>query len=124
MTYVRAARDGIDDGLRDAAEMVKEAMQRNMPVGDPSDDPNPALALAESIYIVEEPGSGTIELQVRTPYAAKQDLDRRLSHPRGGGAQFVEDALAEVLPRFAGVVASRVRARMASQAKLSKKDRR
>jgi hypothetical protein len=120
----RAARDGVDEGLRDAAEFVKEAAQRNMPVGDPSEDPNPAVALEESIFIVEEPGSGTIEIQVRTPYAAKQELDRRLSHPRGGSDRYLEDALVEVLPRFSQIIASRVRARMAAQAKRSRKDRR
>lgn len=122
--YARAARDGIDEGLRDAAEFVKERMPSHMPVGDPKEDPNPAFALADHIYIVEEPGSGTIEVQVRGPYAAKQNLDRRLDHPRGGGAQYAELTLMEVIPLFPRIVASRVRANLAAQAKRSKKDRR
>jgi hypothetical protein len=111
----RAVRDGIDEGLRDAAEFFIEAMQRNMPVGDPAQDPNPAVALADQIYIVEDPDSATIEIQIRTPYAAKQNLDRRLSHPRGGDAQFAEDALIEILPRLAGIVAGPVRANLAAK---------
>jgi hypothetical protein len=122
--YPRTAREGIDEGLRDAGEFVKEAAIRNMPVGDPAQDPTPQVALADNVYIVEEPGSGTVEVHVRTPYAAKQELDQRLSHPRGGGHSYLRNAMEEVLPRFNGIVASRVRARMGAQAKRSKKDRR
>lgn len=100
------------DGLFDIARAVLEQAERNLPVGDPRVDPDPARSLKTSGKITAD-GAGFI-IEFEGPYAAKQHEDQRLNHPRGGGPKYLERALLEVMPAAEGVVASQVRARMAS----------
>lgn len=109
----RALRDGAQDGLERAARLVLESAKRKIGVGDPSKDPDPAVALAESGR-VEDDGHGGIIVSFNTVYAAKQHEDQHMRHPRGGGAKYLEHALTELAPTFEGIVGSQVEARLAS----------
>lgn len=104
-TVLRAS----DDALRDAALLVAEQAKRNMPVGDPAQDPNPGVTLAESVNI-EKDGRGYV-VSVDTPYAAKQHEAQSFEHPRGGGPKYLERAVTQIAPVLDGIVASKVRAR-------------
>jgi hypothetical protein len=109
---IRLAQAGIDDGLAKAAKMFAETAQHNMPVGDPSDDPSPDIALRENINITAD-GDGVV-ISVDTEYAAKQEFDLRLKHPRGGGPRYLQRALASTVPTLDGIIASDVEARFAA----------
>jgi hypothetical protein len=96
-----------EDAALLAAEAIKVAAIHNMPVGDPEEDPDPNVALAENVNITPSILGGYV-ISVDTPYAAKAELDMRLKHPRGGGSRYLQRALAEVTPRFVGMTASKV----------------
>ena len=53
-------------------------------------------------------------VSVDTPYAAKQELDLRLKHPRGGGARYMSRALALVGGGLEQIVATKVDAQTAT----------
>lgn len=99
------------EALEDVAALVLDVAKRNVGVGDPAVDPNPAVALAASGRI-ERHGDGLVII-FDTPYAAKQHEDQRLKHPRGGGPKYLERALTEIVPAMERIVASKVDARMA-----------
>lgn len=107
---IRHVREGEQDGLRDVAGKIKELAIRNMPIGDPTDDPSPEIALREHVDIVPDRYGGLVVV-VNTAYAAKQEFDLHLHHPRGGGGHFLHRAIAEVAPTMAGVIAGRIQAR-------------
>jgi hypothetical protein len=109
---VNMLHDGGMDGLMVAADLVLTAAKRNIPIGDPAEDPDPMVALVESGG-VEEHENGVI-VYFDTIYAAKIHEDLRLKHPRGGTARYLEHALTEVVPSLEGIIASRLEARMAS----------
>jgi len=106
------AIDAATDGLQEAAQRVLRQAQANIPIGDPGEDPDPGVELRESGRI-EKDGKGYIVV-FETRYAAKQHEDQRLSHPRGGGAKYLERAITEIVPTLDGIVSSKVRARMAA----------
>lgn len=106
------ALEGVDRALLEAAYALGKAAQRNMPVGDPSQDPDVGTALRDSINIAPLPGGHSVRVSVDTPYAAKQEFDLRLQHPRGGGARYMGRALAEIAPRLDSIVAGKVRGKM------------
>jgi len=104
-------RGGAADGLDDASGLVRARTIENLPVGDPADDPDEAVALRDHVNITRhDPGYHTVS--VDTAYAAKQHEDRALKHPRGGGPKFLEDALKQTVGELEGIVAGRVRARV------------
>lgn len=109
---IRSMQGGADDGLLAAAHLVAEQAKRNMPVGDPSEDPNPDVSLQDSVR-VERDGRGYVVI-VDAPYAAKQHENQRLKHPRGGGPKFLEHAVTELAPTLEGIIASKVDARTAT----------
>lgn len=110
---IRAAQAGAEDALHTAALLVAEAAKRNMPVGDPEVDPDQEVALRESIRIEPSLRGGWFVI-VDTPYAARQEFNLRLRHPRGGGARFLHRALLEVAPRLQGITAGKVDAETAT----------
>jgi hypothetical protein len=99
------------DGLRQFAVAVLEEAKRNLPIGDPAEDPNPAVAL-RAVGNITPDGDGFV-VSFDAPYAAKQHEDQRLSHPRGGGPKFLERALTTLAPAAQEIVGSRVHARFA-----------
>lgn len=103
-----AVRRGAEAGLREAAERILEAAKRDIPVGDPEEDPDAHVRLAASGHIETEPG-GTVVVSFDTPYAAKQHEDQRLHHPRGGGPKYLERNVLAIVPKLEGIVASEVR---------------
>jgi hypothetical protein len=109
---IRLAEAGIDDALIKAANDFAAIAKRNMPVGDPTEDPSPQTSMREHVHV--RPDRDGVIVSVETAYAAKQEFDLRLKHPRGGGPRFLQRALAEVLPHLDGVVASEVEARFAA----------
>lgn len=99
------------EALEDWAEKVKTDAIANMPIGDPQEDPNPAVALAESgRTTTEEPGRSVV-LSFTTPYAARQELNQRLDHPRGGDSGYLERALLDNFREGERLIASKVRGR-------------
>lgn len=102
----RRMRKAGHDAIRKAAEDIRNAAAENVPVGDPSEDPDPALALASTGQVIPD-GDGYIIL-FSTPYAAKQHEDHRLHHPRGGKPKYLEDEVKAMVPKLEGIVASEV----------------
>lgn len=98
-------------GLMRAAEALKEQAIRDMPVGDPAEDPDPAVNLADSTRIEADEGllGPSVSVIVDAPHAKKQELDRRLSHPRGGKSNYLGGALAIVEPQVERIIADAVR---------------
>ncbi len=109
----RAMLTGADRGLRDVAGRVLREAQANAPVGDPQDDPDPGVSLARSGRVRRD-GRGYV-IEFSTPYAARQHEDTRLRHPRGGGAKFLENAMKGSTRDVERLVASEVKALMASE---------
>ena len=93
-----------------AARRVLERAKQDAPVGDPEEDPDPSTSLRDSGRIDRERRSVLVVFD--TPYAAKQELDQRLKHPRGGKAHYLSDALKQEIPKLEGIVASAVRKRL------------
>jgi hypothetical protein len=106
----QAAQDGITQGLRDFAEAVVEEAKRNIPIGDPTEDPDAHIRLDQSsdIEVIRNPLGDLLRVSFNTAYAAKQHEDMRLRHPRGGGPKYLERALTTLMPRFQDFVASKV----------------
>lgn len=99
------------EGLRVFAEAVLAEAKRNVGVGDPSEDPDPLVALADSGHIEPE-GDGFVII-FDTVYATKQHEDMRLEHPRGGGPRYLERAVTTLAPAAEGIVGSKIKARTA-----------
>jgi hypothetical protein len=106
----------LDEALLAAAALVVEEAKRNIPVGDPEEDPDAHIRLADSsdISLKRNPFGNLVEISFNTPYAAKQHEDLRLKHPRGGGPKYLERALTTVMPQLANIVAARVDAETAT----------
>ncbi|MBA3688472.1 MAG: hypothetical protein H0W81_06560 [Chloroflexi bacterium] len=98
-------------GLRQWCELVKDQAARNVPEGDPREDPDPLVDLAKSGHVRAD-GDGFV-ISFDTPYAAKVHEDLHLKHPRGGGAKYLQQALAQHAKDAQGIVATEVRARTA-----------
>jgi hypothetical protein len=104
---IRAVEAEADDGLRLAAHAVLEEAKRNVPVGDPNLDPDAHIRLAESGH-VEKTLHG-YQIVFDAPYAAKQEFDLNLKHPRGGGPRYLERAILTLAPALERFVAQKVR---------------
>lgn len=99
-----------DETLRDAGEELMRMALAELPKGDPAEDPDPAVALAELGYI-REVHPGVIAVGFRGPYAAKLHEAKHYNHPRGGKAKFLEDPLKALIPHLQGIAAGKLRAR-------------
>jgi hypothetical protein len=100
------------EGLRDFAQAVLDLAAQNIGVGDPAQDPDPALVLAMSGHITEHDDGLAVAFDA--PYAAKQHEDQHLEHPRGGGPKYLERALTTLAPTATQFMASKVSARLAA----------
>lgn len=98
----RAAQAGVEK----AAQLVLEEAQRLAPVGTPPDDGHPG-ELRDSGHV--EPVANGATVTFDTPYAKKQELDRRLHHTHGQ-ALYLETALKTVAPKLLEVMAQEIRA--------------
>lgn len=105
-----------DESLKAAAHQIAANAIRNMPVGDPDEDPDPSVAMRENTRVERavrhgERGDQHVEgwrVVIDTPYAAKQELDMRLKHPRGGGSRFLQRALQQMVPTLDDKIARKV----------------
>jgi hypothetical protein len=94
--HLAAIDAAIRDELERQAREVLEESNRNVPVGDPAEDPNLAESLVESgrVTMTDAPLTGPIAvISYDTPYAVRQHESFHLRHPRGGGPRFLENAL-------------------------------
>lgn len=80
---------------RTAKYMVVRAKAK-LPKGDPTEDPNPAVAL-RNLFQIEQRRSSTV-ISLTAPYVVKQHESRHLRHPRGGGRKFLEESVIESIP--------------------------
>jgi len=99
--------EGAQAGLRAAAELVAERAIAHMPVGDPSEDPDPSVSMRERTRIEEQP-DGSFLVIVDTEYAQVQHW-ASYEHPRGGEDRFLERAVLETVPEITGIVANTIR---------------
>jgi hypothetical protein len=106
---IRQLSEGADDAMRLIAHAVAAQADQNAPKGDPEHDPDPEVTLHAE---VEKDGDGYVVI-FREPYAAKQEFDLNLKHPRGGGPRYLQRAVAAIIPQVSGIIASQVDARMA-----------
>lgn len=99
--------------LQDRIERVRDVAAASVPIGDPSEDPDPDLTLRQAWDIDVGPGLTGFRATVTfdTPYAKRQELNRRLKHPRGGKAGYLGDALKAEIPTFSAGLAARLKAR-------------
>lgn len=111
----RNVRDGAEEGLRAAAEAVLAESNRNLPVGDPAEDPDPAVSLLKAGK-VERLSASTYQVSYDTEYAAYQHENLNARHPRGGGPKFLEHALTTLAPQLEGYLATAVRAQIDQRA--------
>jgi hypothetical protein len=106
----RLLESGGEEGLLAAGHAVLEEAKRNLPIGDPDQDPDAHVTLAESghVEVVPNQFGTTVRVSFDAPYAAKQHEDLRLKHPRGGGPKYLEHAVTAVAGKIPGLVAARV----------------
>src|SRR3954452_22177651 len=98
-----------------AGHAVLEAAKRNIPVGDPTEDPSAHITLSDSGTVEAHADRyGDVRVMFDTAYAAKQEFDINLQHPRGGGPHYLQRALTEVIPTLPAIVASRIDAATAT----------
>lgn len=80
------------DAGRDALEAVGEELKRmtilDLPVGDPTLDPDPAYALRD--HVVVRRYGNIVSVAVEGDYALKQHESLYLRHVRGGNSKFLE----------------------------------
>ena len=74
--------------LQIVGEELAERIRRDIPVGDPSLDPDPGFTLRD--HVVVRAYGKYVSVAVEGPYAVKQHESFHLRHPRGGGPKFVE----------------------------------
>jgi len=100
------------DYVKDRAERVERTASAQVPIGDPAEDPNPAIALRASGDVDVAVGLTGYRATITfsTPYAKKQELDQRLKHPRGGKSRYLGDAVKAEIPTFASGLAARLKA--------------
>jgi hypothetical protein len=110
MDIARAVADGGADGLEEVAGRILRRAIAGIGKGDPTKDPAPEIALAERGR-VERLGPLTVRVVFSAPYAAKQELNRRLKHPRGGSHSYLRNAMKAELATADNIVASKVQAR-------------
>ncbi len=98
--------------LAEGRELL-ELARRDAPRGDPELDPDPGTTLANSgsVRLVRTPLTGRLEAEVTfdTPYAAKQELDQRLKHPRGGRSAYLGSNVKRLIPEHRGKLSDAVR---------------
>ena len=99
------------DALAEAGERLRAQAARDIPKGDPAEDPDPAFALREHGHVELSPDGRHVTVRFDGPYAAWQHENQHAVHPRGGKAKFLEDNLKELLPQLQSIVAGEVRAR-------------
>jgi hypothetical protein len=104
--------DAATQGLLELAHAILEAAKRDVPKGDPEEDPDPAVSLAESGHVTLELGGRFVSITFDAEYAAKQHEDLHLEHPRGGGPKYLERHLLAAIPKVQRAVASGVRKRL------------
>ena len=100
------------DALRKVAEDILAEADRNIPVGDPTEDPDPGFALVEHGKVEYSHGGRVATIRYDGPYAAYLHEAQTIEHPRGGKAKFLEDALKRNIPELGRVVAGEIRARI------------
>ena len=87
--------DAAERAVRRVAEDLHDASDRDLPIGDPADDPSPAIALRERGRVDVDVRAGAVvgTVSYNTAYAKRQHEDLTLKHPRGGKAKFLEGNL-------------------------------
>ncbi len=97
--------------LRAEAERIGLAAALSVPIGDPTEDPDPQIALRNSWTVDSRPGlrGPVAAITFDTAYAKRQHENQRLKHPRGGKAKYLEDAVKAEIPTLAAKVAARIR---------------
>lgn len=101
------------DALEQFARSTLEPMVREqLPIGDPDQDPDPAVSLRDALRVYRD--GREIVIEINTPYAAVQHY-ALYEHPRGGRGRFLEDTIQQASRLVEDVVADRVRARLARE---------
>ena len=70
------------------AQVIKQLVQADLPVGDPAVDPDPSYALRDHVDI--DVVGNMVTITVEGPYAVKLHEAQQFRHPRGGKAKFLE----------------------------------
>src|SRR3954454_23257004 len=114
----RTARQAVDEELLAAGHRLAEHAKANMPVGDPALDPTPLIAMRDHVEVEYHHSQSSyrgdhVTVTVNTKYAAAQEFNMRLKHPRGGGSRFLQRALAQEAAHLNGAIAGKVRSHMA-----------
>jgi hypothetical protein len=113
-TLAASQEEGFEDGLEAVKDVIIEKAIEYMPAHDPIRDPDPAVNLAERVFVYYETGPAgqkIIKIVVDTEYAAKQHEAMWFDHPRGGGPKYLERAVTETIPLVQGIIAEKVEAR-------------
>lgn len=95
---------------------VVPAILAAMPVGDPALDPDPSTSLRDNLTVRRQ--GHQIVIEIDTPYAAAQHYGH-YTHPRGGGARFLEDPVQQAAAVIETVIAERVRRQLAESARVT-----
>lgn len=116
-------QDAAGDGVESVVRQIVEDSIRDVPIGDPALDPDPAVALRASFrmhWVLPRDAGGKfvtgahLAITVDTDYAVKQHEALHFLHPRGGGAKFLERNVAAHAHELQNAIAVRVRTRLAS----------
>jgi len=105
--------ESAEEALLELGEELKQRTVADLPVGDPSVDPNPAYQLRDHVEVRQY--GRFVSVSVEGEYAAKQHEAMHFEHPRGGHSKFLErNAIVvanEMEGRIAGVVQRNTRER-------------
>lgn len=109
--------DALNDEGLDALEEYARAtllpmIRAQLPVGDPSLDPDPGTSLRDALTLRREGRQLVIEID--TEYAAVQHFSHYL-HPRGGKTRFLEDPLQVAAGFVENVIGEAIRQRLARE---------
>lgn len=85
---VAAMEEAGGDVLDFLGQQLKAMVIADLPVGDPSLDPDPAFSLRD--HVVVRRYGNTVSVAVEGPYAIKQHEAQQFGHPRGGRAKYLE----------------------------------
>jgi hypothetical protein len=112
--HIAAIERDLTAELERQAQLILDASNREIPVGDPAEDPDQAVDLAASGRVVMDvtPLTGRVVAYITydTDYAVKQHESLHLRHPRGGGPHFLENALLEHARNVAPAIAAKLQA--------------
>lgn len=106
-------REGANEALLDLGRELARRTIKDIPIGDPAEDPDPAYALRDHVTVVQY--ANFVSVTVEGPYAVKQHEALHFRHPRGGFPKFLERNAVDIAVEMEGKIAGVLQRKFASK---------